>query len=213
MGIRTLDTDEQAAVRLKKQIVLPTPRLAGPSLLLRPWHADDAPALAAAWSDPAIRKRLPVPEPADESAARRWISQRRRAWAEGCSVDLAVVDTTSSIVTGEVGLSNFDPARRAALVGWWTAPAWRGQGRAGESVRLLLDWVFDTCLLDAVLAEVHANHPASASVARRAGMRQVEPAAVTRVSSAELLVFARTKPDGSGQPGISNSALPCQRLN
>ena len=201
-GVRVLNADElnaneQATVRMRKRIVLPMPRLVGPSLLLRPWCSDDAPALAAAWNDPMIRERLPVPKPADEQAARRWIGQRRRAWAEGCSADLAVVDTTSSVVTGEVGLSSFDPVRRTALVGWWTAPAWRDQGRASESVRLVLDWVLGTCLIDAVLAEVHADNPASASVARRAGLRQVKLVAVADgVSRPGLLIFARTRACG-----------------
>ena len=98
------------------------------------------PVLAAAWRDPVIRDRLRVPEPADEAAASRWISQREQAWAEGRSVDLAVTDLPSGQVIGEVGLSRLDPVRRAALVGWWIAEGWRGRGRAGEAVRIMLDW-------------------------------------------------------------------------
>ena len=156
------------------RLVLDVPRLAGPTTLLRPWRATDAPVLAAAWRDPVIRDRLRVPEPADEAAASRWISQREHAWAEGRSVDLAVTDLPSGDIIGEVGLSRLDPARRAALVGWWIAEGWRGRGRAVEAVRLVLDWVLSEGPLQAVMAEIDFGNPASAAVARRAGMRRVD---------------------------------------
>ena len=176
-------------------MVLPVPHLAGPKTLLRPWHLKDAPALVAAWRDPVIRSRLRVPEPADEASAVRWISQRERAWADGWSMDLAVTDPSSGAVIGEVGLSEFDPARRAALVGWWIAEGWRGQGRASEAVRLVVDWALSKGLLSAVMAEVAGDNPASMAVARRAGLRRVD--APQRESgesdSPAVLVFARER--------------------
>ena len=169
--------------------------LAGATTLLRPWRASDAPVLAEAWRDPVIRDRLRVPEPADEAAASRWISQRAQAWAEGRSVDLAVTDLASGQVIGEVGLSRLDPVRRAALVGWWIAEGWRGQGRASEAVRLVLDWVLSEGLLEAVMAEVDSDNLASAAVARRAGMLRVDSSRRADGASADaaVLVFARTR--------------------
>lgn len=176
------------------------PRLAGPKTRLRPWQASDARVLAEAWNDPEIRGRLNVPEPANEAAAARWISQRDRAWAEGRSVDLAVTDRQSGAVIGEVGLSRFDPVRRAALAGWWMAEDWRGQGRAGEAVGLVVDWMLSEGPLEAVMAEISSDNPASTAVARRAGMRQVDtfrraaddpPDADS--PDATVLVFARTR--------------------
>lgn len=177
------------------RLVLTVPRLGGPTTLLRPWQVTDAAALAAAWSDPVIERRLRVPEPADEASALRWISQRERAWADGRSVDLAVTDPLSGMVIGEVGLSGLDPVRRAALVGWWIAEGWRGQGRASEAVRLVVDWALADTPLEAVMAEISSDNPASAAVARRAGLRRVD---ATRWASAEsdgfrVSVFARTR--------------------
>ena len=154
-------------------IVLGVPELAGPKTRLRPWHPEDAPALAAAWNDAEIRSWLTVPERADEAAALRWIEQRARVWSAGRSVDLAVTDPSSGAVIGEVGLSSFDAARRAALLGWWIGRGWRGEGRASEAVRLVVDWVLGEGGLNAVMAEIDADNHASAAVARRAGMRQV----------------------------------------
>ena len=179
-------------------MVLPVPDLAGPSTRLRPWRATDAPALVAAWHDPVIRDRLTVPEPADEAAAARWISRRGRDWADGRSADLAVADPPSGTVIGEVGLSQLDPVRRAALVGWWIASGWRGQGRASEAVRLVVDWVLSEGPLEAVMAEIASDNPASVAVARRAGLRRVHaPRKPSREPDGpQMLVFARTRAEG-----------------
>ena len=189
------------------RLVLPVPRLAGPTTLLRPWRVNDAPTLAAAWRDPVIGDRLRVPEPGDEAAALRWISQRERARAEGRSVDLAVTDPPSGTVIGEVGLSGLDPRRRAALIGWWIAECWRGQGRASEAVRLVVDWALSEGPLEAVMAEIASDNPASVAVARRAGMRRVDETSRASVESdgPPVLVFARTRSGSqpSADPGIS----------
>lgn len=179
-------------------MVLPVPDLAGPTTRLRPWRVTDAPALVAAWHDPVIRDRLSVPEPANEASASSWISQRERAWADGLSVDLAVTDPTSGTVIGEVGLSQLDPVRRAALVGWWIAEDWRGRGRAGEAVRLVVDWALSVGPLEAVMAEISADNLASVAVARRAGLRRVHapPMPSGQPDGSQLLVFARTRNEG-----------------
>ena len=176
-------------------IVLGVPELAGHKTRLRPWQAEDAPALAAAWNDAEIRNRLTVPEPADEAAALRWIEQRARVWSEGRSVDLVVTDRSSGAVIGEVGLSSFDAARRAALIGWWIGSGWRGEGRASEAVGLVVDWVLGEGGLNAVMAEIDADNHASAAVARRAGMRRVAGTgpAEERDAGSPRLLFARTR--------------------
>ena len=178
------------------RMVLPVPRLAGPTTVLRLWRVEDASVLASAWSDPLIRDRLDVPDPRDEAAAARWISQREQAWAEGRSADVAVTDRQSGAVIGEVGLSSLDPVRRAALVGWWIADDWRSQGRASEAVRLVVDWALSEGPLDTVMAEIGADNPASLAVARRAGMRQVDaPIERGKPDGPNVLVFARTRDD------------------
>ena len=172
----------------------PMPVLAGPTTRLRPWTEADSSVLAAAWRDPEIRRRLAVPEPADEAAAARWIRQRSRAWAEGRSADTAIADPVSGLVIGEVGFSRFDPPRRAAMIGWWIGEAWRGQGRASEAVRLAADWALGDGGLRAVMAEIDADNLASVAVARRAGLRRVvTPIRTTgRSHGPARLLFART---------------------
>ena len=187
-----------ATVGPAARMVLPVPHLTGPTTRLRPWRVTDAPALVAAWHDREIRDRLRVPESADEAFAVRWISQRERAWTEGRSVDLVVTDPPSGTVIGEVGLSGLDPVRRAALVGWWIAEDWRGQGRAGEAVRLVVGWVLSEGPLEAVMAEIAVDNPASVAVALRAGLRRVHAPGNPSggPDGPRMLVFARTRTEG-----------------
>ena len=189
-------------------LILQVPDLRGPKTRLRRWQPTDAAALAAAWNDPEIARRLPIPDPADEDAARRWIGQRDRAWTEARSVDLAVIDPASGAVIGEVGLSQFDAERRAAMIGWWIGAGWRSDGRAGEAVALVVGWTLEEGGLDALMAEIDADNPASLAVARRAGMRPVDrgvPAAGRGEGSPRLL-FARTRARTlTGGPGLPAS--------
>ncbi len=175
---------------------LPVPRLAGPRTFLRVWQPQDAATLAAVWGDPVISARLDVPRPADEATALRWIRQRERAWATGCSMDLAAVDKASDTLIGEVGLSQLDHTRKAALIGWWIRADWRGHRRAGEIVGLVVEWALGEGGLEAVMAEIDADNTASIAVARRAGLRQVvrpdSTEALSQNTSARLL-FAATR--------------------
>ena len=166
---------------------LPEPTLAGMRCLLRPWELGDAATLAAAWSDPEIRRWLPVPDHADQAAAADWIAgdaDRRRA---GLALDLVAVElvTGSGIgsglaveaaagVLGEVGLSSFDPEDGVAMIGWWTVDRHRRRGVATEMVRLLTTWALGPPLgLNVLVAEVEPANPGSVAVALAAGYGEV----------------------------------------
>ena len=69
----------------------PEPPLAGTRYGLRLWVPEDASALTAAWADPEVRRRMPVPTPADETVAAKWISGCASRRMAGLALDLAVV--------------------------------------------------------------------------------------------------------------------------
>ena len=166
---------------------LPEPTLAGMRCLLRPWELRDAATLVAAWSDPEVRRWLPVPDHADRAAAADWIAgdaDRRRA---GLSLDLVAVEPVTgpgigsgvaveaaADVLGEVGLSAFDPEDGVAMIGWWTVDRHRRRGVATEMVRLLTTWALGPPLgLDVLVAEVEPANPGSVAVALAAGYGEV----------------------------------------
>ena len=166
---------------------LPEPTLAGMRCLLRPWELGDAATLAAAWSDPEVRRWQPVPDHADLAAASAWIAggaDRRRA---GLALDLVAVEPVTgpgigsdaaveaaADVLGEVGLSAFDPEDGVAMIGWWTVDRHRRRGVATEMVRLLTTWALGPPLgLDVLVAEVEPANPGSVAVALAAGYGEV----------------------------------------
>ncbi len=183
--------------------------LRGAQVGLRPWQEADAPTLAAAWADPLIKAHLPVPKDADEQAARRWIKQRQEAWKSATSADLAVVDLKSEVVIGEVGLSSFDKQRQAALIGWWIAKEWRGQGKAKEAVDLVTTWALGQQKvpflpplppLRTLLAQIQESNKPSIALAKKTGFRQLATTHPNQPKQ-DLLVFAKTRPQTGKSPG------------
>ena len=155
---------------------LPEPPLAGTRYGLRLWAPEDASALAAAWADPEVRRRMPVPDPADEAAAADWIGGCAGRRTAGLALDLVVVDLSEpdrAVVHGEVGLSAVDRDRGTARIGWWTAPAHRRRGVATEAVSLLAQWALGPLGLDALVAEVDPDNTGSLAVARTAGFEDL----------------------------------------
>jgi len=147
-------------------IPLPDPPLRSGDLVLRPWHLDDAAALAAAWSDPEIQRWTGVPEVRDLAAAARWIAGDDARRERELSLDLVV--ERGGEVAGEVGLSSFDRAAGTVEIGWWIAPAHRGRGVASTAAGLVVAWARADLALQ-VIARCDAANPASVAVAQRAG--------------------------------------------
>jgi len=147
-------------------IPLPDPPLRSGDLMLRPWRDEDAPGLVAAWRDPDIQRWTGVPDARDLAAAQRWIAGDEARRARDLSLDLVVV--RDGAIVGEVGLSGFDLAAGTADIGWWTAPAHRGQGVASSAARCLVEWAERELHLS-LLARCDPANPASVAVARRSG--------------------------------------------
>jgi len=137
------------------------------SVRLRSWRAQDAPALAAAWNDPTIAAASQPPDDRSLDAAARWI--------EGCAVReerLLAIDRVVSVdgaCVGEVGLSSMDPARKAAVVGWWIGIGHRGNGFATAAVRELIGVAFDEFDIRTLVAEIGIENAGSVRVAERTG--------------------------------------------
>ncbi|MFI7022048.1 GNAT family N-acetyltransferase [Micromonospora sp. NPDC049900] len=141
--------------------------LTGPGLLLRPWSTADAPAVLAAWHDPAIAQWNPQGDAFDLDTARQWV-RWRADWSQGTHVSLAVADPTRpEIMLGSVSLHRIHAGD--ASIGYWIVAAARRRGLASAAVRLLTEWAFrDLGLHRIELCHAVAN-PASCRVAERAG--------------------------------------------
>lgn len=120
----------------------------GPALTLRRWLACDAPAMAAAHCDPAMRRWL-LRHIEDEDQAREAIEHHRDAWEDGVRFSFAVVEHPLATAghealpgdpIGSVTIRRLDPRSDVAEVGYWTAPAARGRSVAARATQAALEW-------------------------------------------------------------------------
>ncbi|MBZ6138574.1 GNAT family N-acetyltransferase [Streptomyces olivaceus] len=120
------------------QPALPT----GDGLLLRPWRADDAPAVHAAFQDPAMHQwHARAADSEDE--VRGWIAEWQRAWEGERGVQWAVADASDDRLLGRVALREVVLGDGVAEVAYWTTAAARGRGVAARATRALAQWALD----------------------------------------------------------------------
>ncbi len=158
---------------MAQQVLPAPPRLTDPAagIGLRGWGAEgDAAALAAAWSEPSIRRWTTVPDDRSEVAAERWAAGAADRQRSGRVLDLVVHDLADAgPVLGEVGLVVVDADRRWAEAGWWLRPDARGRGRASAALGLLTRWALGEAGLARLFARTDPRNPAAGAVAERAG--------------------------------------------
>lgn len=134
--------------------------------VLRPPTEADAPALAAAWADPELRRWLDPPD-ADLESAQRWAAGEQARRDDAIALDLAV--SFGGELVGEVGFSSFDEPRRACLVGYWLASDVRGRGIATAALEAAVAWLRTEVGTVTVMAECDPANTASHGVVERCG--------------------------------------------
>ncbi|MGY1704332.1 GNAT family N-acetyltransferase [Geodermatophilus sp. SYSU D00697] len=145
--------------------MIPDELVAG-ALRLRPWRADDVPAVFAALQDPACRLWSGAGTVSREDAALMVrvrmdpALEDRAAWA--------VVDPAGALLAS-VSLHSIDRGRGDAEVGYWTVPAARGRGVAPVAVDAVCRWSFPALGIDRVELCHAVENAASARVAEKAG--------------------------------------------
>ena len=109
-----------------------------------------------------------MPDARELAYAERWIAGDEERRQRDLSLDL-VVDRDGA-VAGEVGLRRLDVDAGTVEIGWWTAPAHRGQHVASTAAGLLAEWIAAELPWTAVV-RCNPENPASAAVARNAGFQ------------------------------------------
>ncbi|MFC6090662.1 GNAT family N-acetyltransferase [Saccharothrix lopnurensis] len=139
-------------------------------VLLRPFAATDAPAVAAYRSDPHVARYQGWDVPFSLVQAEEFVR-------EVAGLDPAepgwfqfAVEVGGKLV-GDVGV-NLHHNRMQAEIGYTLAAAHQGLGYATEAVRRLLEHLFDERGLHRVAAECDARNGPSARLLTRLGFRQ-----------------------------------------
>ena len=143
------------------------PLLRVDELVLRQWSPDDAPAVAAAYEDPGIR-RWHVRSMDDDAEARTWIASWADGWRRDEAACWAVVDA-DDVLLGRVGFQKLSLEDAAAHVAYWVVPAARGRGVAARALGAVTDLAFGELGLHRLQLEHATANAASCGVARRAG--------------------------------------------
>jgi RimJ/RimL family protein N-acetyltransferase len=136
-------------------------------LTLRPWRADDAPAVMAAFADPDIQRwhthRI---DDLDEGA--EWALQWRDRWAAERDASWAVTGADGRVV-GQAGLRTIALWAAEAQISYWVLPAERGAGVATRATGAVLGWAVDELRLHRVFLLHSTQNAVSCRVAERSG--------------------------------------------
>lgn len=143
------------------------PTLTAGSMVLRPWHTGDVPAVRLACQDPDIQHFTTVPRPYLLVHAQEFIAAGARLFAERQGVNYAICDSDDRML-GAISFVAIDAPARQAEIGYWVAPWGRGQRVATTAVGLLADWGRLIGLQEFILRIDRAN-ASSLAVAARSG--------------------------------------------
>jgi [ribosomal protein S5]-alanine N-acetyltransferase len=190
---------------MQSSIDPPDPPLRGYGFRLRPWRADDVEALLRIVTTSDIPRWTYLPHAMTEEQAASWIQRGREAATAGTGLPLAIQDTASSRVLGNVGLTNVRANLQTAEVFWWLEAPARGRGVAAAAVAVLAGWAFEQLGLARLAAFIEVGNAPSATLAERVGfqregvLRSAEPSKDGR-GRIDLEVWSLLPSDRSGSP-------------
>jgi RimJ/RimL family protein N-acetyltransferase len=187
------------ATRLFRPFPAPDRPLTDGTLVLRLPREADAPAIAAACSDPEIARWIPVPVPYRLEDARAFVAYSAEGWSSGREPTFVIADATDGALLGTLAFHRRPDEPGKAAVGYWLAPGARGRGAATGAVLLAVRWAFgiEPALVRMELLTLVGNE-ASGRVALRAGftregvLRRYLP---FRDELMDAVMFARLRDD------------------
>jgi RimJ/RimL family protein N-acetyltransferase len=154
------------------------PTLAGELVILRPFRADDLPAMREVMLDPEGRiltgsvhdeaqARAPL-TPEEEELARDWLLSRG---VQGDRLDLAVTDKETGECVGEAVLNQWDPGNESCNFRIFLGPRGRDRGFGTEATRLIVGYGFQHLGLHRIALEVYAFNPRARRAYEKVGFR------------------------------------------
>ncbi|MET8614225.1 MULTISPECIES: GNAT family N-acetyltransferase [Streptomyces] len=147
----------------------PQPAIAsGDGLVLRPWRAEDAPAVYAAFQDPLMH-RFHGKSCESEAEAAGWITEWQELWEGERQPQWAVAAADGDTLLGRVALRQIELGDGTAEIAYWTVARARGRGVAARAVTALTRWAFEEIGFHRLELMHSTANEASCRVARKAG--------------------------------------------
>ncbi len=168
---RLLLSDSGHTWAMSEKLSPPNPPLSDGVIAVRPFRADDAPAITAACQDPEIPRWIPIiPVPYTEADARGFILLTLQAWYDGTGYEFAIVDAATDRYVGSIGL-HVGPNPRRHAIGYLVSPEARRRGYAVRALRLVTRWGFESLSIERLALWTLPGNIASQAVAEKAGFR------------------------------------------
>ncbi len=147
------------------------PRLTGGRVVLRPWRADDAAAVAAMCDDESVCRWMPLmPSPYTVADGREWVGDAARKWREERWANFAAEQPGTGRLVGSCGL-RVDVQKESGEIGYLVHREWRRQGLAAACVELLTDWGLDELGLGRIFIRADVRNVASRRTIAACGYR------------------------------------------
>jgi len=147
------------------------PTLKTDRLILRPFHAADAPRAATLFGAKEIAATtLIVPHPFSEQDALAWIASHAARAAKGEAYIFAIALRAENELAGTAMLRVDREHRRAELSYWLGVPYWN-HGYTTEAAGALIAFGFEELQLNRIWAAAMTKNPASIQVLCKAGLK------------------------------------------
>ena len=162
---------------------------------LRPWRADDAPALARNANDREVWRNMrdAFPHPFGLKEAREWLETALAT----SPVRSFAIDCGEAV--GGIGIGLFgDVYRRTGEMGYWLAPRYWNRGIVSEAVGAITAYAFGALDLARVQTGVFAWNPASMRVLEKCGYEREgvqRRAAFKDGEFTDVVLYARLRPE------------------
>ena len=144
-------------------------------LALHRLRAADADEMVQVLADPALHEFT-----GGRPATLEELTDSYDSWAQGSGSDTElwlnwiVRRTDNEAAIGTVQATIVHPHERPeALLAWTIGTRWQGHGYASEATRALVQWLAEQGV-ESVVAHIHPDHVASATVATRAGLHATD---------------------------------------
>jgi [ribosomal protein S5]-alanine N-acetyltransferase len=145
------------------------PTITTERLHLRALQASDVQAIFAIKGDAAVTTPYAQPPHTTLADSAAWIQRIQRNYATQDGFVWAITRHDADTVIGTCLFWNFTPDRRCVELGYELRRADWGQGFAGEAVRAVVDYGFQTLALHRIEAIVMSGNPASSTLLQRTG--------------------------------------------
>lgn len=151
---------------------LGTKRIETARLILRPFVSEDAEAMYRNWaSDPEVTKFLSWPHYKSVDTAHEILAVWTNQYSDKTFYQWAIEFKELGQPIGSISLVNFDDKVDMAEIGFCIGKPWWGQGIMTESLRAVMEYLFEEVGAQRIEAGHDPNNPASGAVQRKCGMK------------------------------------------